>query len=150
MQSISAPIMWLKPLAGTANGVFTYMFTLKEAIKNDLIRQGKVGNFLGIDGDEVGFGVKDIAKATGMWFELQKDAMFGKIKNNKMFRIAKMLGYMPQSTRYNEYSSYVTARNKIFDNSTMYMFHRVPEEAISLITMTAQMMSMKTRDGKSV
>lgn len=146
----AAPIMWLKPLAGTANGIFTYMFTLKEAIKNDIIRSGRKGSFIGINGDEVDFGVKDLAKATKMWFGLQRDAMTGNLKNNKMFRIAKRLGYMPASTRSMEYSNFVTTRNKIFDSSTMYMFHRIPEEAVAMITMTAQLQSMKTADGKSM
>lgn len=147
----SAPIMWLKPLQGTANGIFTYMYTLKEAIKNDMLRQKNVGNFIGIDGDEVGFGVKDIRDATLMWFRLQKDAMFGNLKNNKMFRLAKHLNYMPDSfSRSSDYSDYVTTRNKIFSQSTMYMFHSIPEEAIALITMTAQLKSMKTSDGKTV
>lgn len=146
----AAPIMWLKPLAGTANGIFTYMFTLKEAIKNDIIRGGRKGSFIGINGDEVDFGVKDLAKATKMWFGLQIDAMKGDLKNNKMFRIAKRLGYMPASTRSMEYSNFVTTRNKIFDSSTMYMFHRIPEEAVAMITMTAQLQSMKTADGKTM
>jgi len=126
----SAPIMWLKPLQGTANGIFTYMYTLKEAIKNDMLRQKRIGNFIGIDGD---------------------DAMFGRIKDNKMYRLAKHLNYMPDSfSRSSDYSDYVTTRNKIFSSSTMYMFHSLPEEAIALITMTAQLKSMKTADGQTM
>lgn len=57
----AAPIMWLKPLAGTANGIFTYMYTLKEAVKNDIVKSKQIGNFFGINGDEYMFGVADLA-----------------------------------------------------------------------------------------
>lgn len=52
----SAPIMWLKPLQGTANGVFTYMFTLKESIKDSFTSRG----ILGVDGDQASFTFEDM------------------------------------------------------------------------------------------
>lgn len=55
----SAPIMWLKVPQGTANGIFTYMFTLKESIKDSLIKSGQIGNWMGIDGDQTSFTFKD-------------------------------------------------------------------------------------------
>lgn len=55
----SAPIMWLKLPQGTANGIFTYMFSLKEGIKDSLIRSSKIGNWMGIDGDQASFTFRD-------------------------------------------------------------------------------------------
>lgn len=57
-QAVSAPIMWLKPIQGTANGVFTYMYTVKEGIKGTVM--GRLGNVIGIDGSTVDFTADDL------------------------------------------------------------------------------------------
>lgn len=54
----AAPIMWLKPLQGTANGIFITMYSIKEAIKDSVLKSGKIH---GIDGDQVSFTIKDLA-----------------------------------------------------------------------------------------
>lgn len=56
MQLTSAPIMWLKPITGTANGVFTYMYTLKEAAKGSVIQR-----IAGIENHAAAFTVSDLA-----------------------------------------------------------------------------------------
>lgn len=56
----SAPIMWLKAGPGIANGIFAYLFTFKEAIKNDLIKAGPIAKMTGIEGDEFSFRAKDL------------------------------------------------------------------------------------------
>lgn len=139
----SAPIMWLKPLQGTANGVFTYMFTLKESIKDSITSRG----VWGVDGDQASFTFRDVTWATKEYFNLQKDAMQGKLSQNKMFLLSKHLGYMPSNYDWSaDISSLATTRNHIFSKSTMYMFHSLPEEAVSLITMAAQLKHMKAKD----
>ena len=55
----AGPAMWLKPIQGSANTVFTYLVTLKEGLKNSITRA--VNNkFLGVDGDQTAFGVGDV------------------------------------------------------------------------------------------
>ncbi len=57
-QLAAAPIMWLKPIAGTANGVFTSIYTAKEAVKGQIIKTHP-----GIPNEAVDFTVKDLARA---------------------------------------------------------------------------------------
>lgn len=137
----SAPIMWLKFAPGAANGVFIYLYTLKEAIKNDVIRGSK---FLGIDGDEFSFGVKDLLSATKDYFKMQFDAMTGNINNNKLFLLAKKFRYLPDSYDWGVPNDrLLSTRFRAISSSTMYMFHSVPEEFVALITMAAQLKRMK-------
>lgn len=56
-QVTAAPIMWLKPITGTANGVFTYMYTLKESVVGSISGL----NMLGIDQSAADFTAADIA-----------------------------------------------------------------------------------------
>lgn len=55
-QITAAPIMWLKPITGTANGVFTYMYTVKEGIKGSVITK-----LSGIDNHAADFTSADLA-----------------------------------------------------------------------------------------
>lgn len=76
--------------------------------------------------------------------------MQGKLSQNKMFLLSKHLGYMPSNYDWSaDLSQLATTRNHIFNKSTMYMFHSLPEEAVSLITMAAQLKHMKAK-GKSL
>jgi hypothetical protein len=96
--SAAAPIMWLKPAAGLANAIFTYIFTLKEAVKNDMLKSGSIGRWTGVDGNELTFGVSDLIKASGIWFDMQKDAMTGNLSTNKAFLLSQHLGYSTRTS----------------------------------------------------
>lgn len=78
--------------------------------------------------------------------------MTGNLPNNKDFLLAKYLGYMPNDyTLYQEEGSLSTLRNPAFSNSTLYVFHSIGEEAISMITLLAQLKHMKVqKTGKSL
>jgi len=137
----AAPVMWLKPLQGTANGIFTYMFTYKEALKNSAIR-----NFTwhGIQGDEFQFTQKHLADATKEYLAMQVDAMNGKLSENKLFLLSKKLRYLPNNYDWgSDPEKLLSKRNQLISTSTMYMFHTLPEEAVALIIMSAQMKSMR-------
>lgn len=78
---------------------------------------------------------------------MQKDAMTGNLRNNKAFLMTKHLGYLPDNYDWStDHSKLVTTRNHIFSHSTMYMFHGLPEEAVAIITMLAQLKHMKAGD----
>lgn len=142
--------MWLKPAAGTANAIFTYLFTLKEALKNDMLRGG-VGKWLGVDGNELSFGVGDLVRATSLWFGMQADAMTGNLSTNKAFLLAQHLGYSTKMSIWGRNSfDLMTSRNKLFSGSAMYSFHTFGEEMVTYAVMLAQLNSMKTADGKSL
>lgn len=73
--------------------------------------------------------------------------MQGKLKDNKMFMLAKHLGYLPTNFGWSEDSAnLITTRNKIFEQSTMYMFHSIFEEGVAFITMGAQLHALKAGD----
>lgn len=147
----AGPVMWLKPIQGSANAVFAYMVTLKEGLKNSIIKAVN-DKFLGVDGDQLSFTLSDIMWATKEWKNVQAAAMKGELPKNKTFLLAKYLGYMPNNYAwYSEKDSLSSLRNKVFDSSTLYMFHSMGEEAVALITMLAQLRSMKVKStGKSI
>lgn len=81
---------------------------------------------------------------------MQGDAMKGDLANNKMFLLAQYLGYMPDNYYWSsDINSLSTTRNHAFSESTMYMFHKLPEEMVALTIMAAQLRRMKAGD-KSV
>lgn len=132
--------MWLKPIQGTANGVFTYIYTVKEGIKGSIIQR----RLFGLDNSVVDFTTSDLAWATGMYLDMQKDAMLGNLRTNKMFLLLKRLNYLPDNYKWaTESSDLLTARNKLFSQSTMYMFHTIPEEAVTAMIMAAQLKNMR-------
>lgn len=47
----AGPVMWLKPFAGSANTVFTYMATLKDGLKNSILNRIN-GKIMGVDSPE--------------------------------------------------------------------------------------------------
>lgn len=54
--------MLLKPFQGAANAVFISLYTLKEAIKDTVIKNTGAGNFLKVDSNFTGFTVADLTK----------------------------------------------------------------------------------------
>lgn len=134
--------MWLKPVTGTANFIFAYLTSLKEAVKNEF----------GLKGQHTKFGVKDLmygfSVARGLY---GKDAMLGRATENKAYILMERYRYMPDN--YDWYTSpnqLLTARNTAFTSKTMYMFHTLPEEVIATAIFVAQLKAMKTPDGLSV
>lgn len=143
--SSAAPIMILKPFQGLANFVFISMYTLKEAVKDSVIKTLGGNKLMGVDTDFTSFTTADLSTA---WIkdyrEFLQDSATGNLHKNKMWLLAKKLNYIPDT-----YDIYVdSARNsiirgKLFDESTAYMFHSAPEEAMSMVIMSAQMRHMK-------
>jgi len=82
--------------------------------------------------------------------------MTGNLHKNKLWILAKKLNYIPDN--YDIYAnkdmSSIT-RGKIFEQSSLYMFHSIPEEAMALVIMSAQLRRMKIQskdeyNGKSL
>lgn len=59
----SANSMWLKPINGTANGIFTYLYTIKEAVKGSIAKR----TLWGASGDSTSFTISDIKNATAAY-----------------------------------------------------------------------------------
>lgn len=81
---------------------------------------------------------------------MQADAMKGELESNKLYLLAKRLGYLPDEYDWGGNSSdMLSLRLKAVSQSSMYMFHRVPEEFVSFMTLGAQLRSMKV-NGKPI
>ena len=139
-------VMWVKPISGLANGLFTHLVTLKEGIT------GSIGmKFHGLDGRAVDFTAKDFAQAHKDWGNMQKDATLGKIRENKIYLVARKLKYLPDNFDFaNRTDEYTTKSNPILEESSFYLAHTIWEEWVAELMMVSMMRRMKLKNGKSV
>lgn len=141
----AGPVMWLKPIAGTANFVFASIYTLKEGLKNSISSRTFADN------RTLDFTLSDIAWGFGQAIQMGiKDAIKGDHKDNKLYSL--MERYRMFNNNYDWYvenNKLLTAKNKLFSTSSMYFFHSMPEEIISAAIFAAQLRSMK-HEGKSL
>ena len=139
-------IMWMKPISGTANGLFTGMVNFKEGLVGTIAEK-----FHGIEGTAVDFTVKDLANAHKDWLEMQKDSALGKIRENKTWLMARHLKYLPDNFDFaNRTDEYSTKSNPILEESSFYAAHTIWEEWISELLMVSMMRRMKLKDGRSI
>lgn len=142
----AAPIMWFNYIGGTANGIFTYMFTLKETIRNGAIKAGH--KFHGINGSSIDMTPKDFASAHKVAMGIAKDGMSGNMEKNKAYILLKKFGYLPSNWDWGSNpSDLMTLSNKAIRENTMYMFYSLPEETLAAMVMVAQLKSMKIAAG---
>lgn len=142
----AAPVMWFNWIGGTANGVFAYMYTHKEGLKNSILASDK-GPWKGIDQNHVDFTEKDLVSAHKDYATMMTDSMQGNILKNKTYLLLKKLNYLPDNYDWSTRNSdMLSSSNKAFGSRTPYMFYSVPEEAIATMTMVAQLKSMKISD----
>ena len=147
MNWVTSTTMLLKPIQGVGNGIHATLLTHKEGLKGS-IAQG----FLGIDGNAVDFTERDIAFADTAYFSsFVKDSMFTDIRKNKIWLLAKQFNYFGSNYKYDFIEGkLISLRNKSLDESSLALFHHIPEEFVALTTMVAQLNHMKITapDGK--
>lgn len=147
---VSATTMWLKPFTGAGNGLHAYLLFLKDGIK------GSIGTrFFGIDKLSVDYTLSDSIKASELYFtEFVANTMLGKMEQDKIWLLLNKFQYLPDNFDYKSADKYMLSlRNRIVDKSSMYVFQRIPEEFVSVITMVAQLLHMRHatdtyKDGK--
>ncbi len=142
--------MWLKPWQGTGNGFHAILLTHREGMKGFISRNLK---FLGIDPNSVHFDSKHIAKAEAVfWNDFAKKAITGNIRESKLWLLAEEFNYLGDEFSFHSIEkTMLSMRNRFMTESSMYMFHSLPEEFVSLTTMAAQLMSMKNENtGNSI
>lgn len=143
----AAPIMWLNIVGGSANSVFTYMFAVKESVKNQVMKNG--ADFFGIDGKSVDFTAEDLFNSHKSGFQaMMRDSMTAQLKGNKDFLLLKKFGYLPNNWDWASNPSELmsTSMNGI-NQDAFYMFYSIPEEAIATMIMISQLKSMKIKEG---
>jgi hypothetical protein len=145
--SSAGPIMILKPFQGSANAAFAFLYTLKESLKDGILSALGKDNFLKVDTNFMSFTQKELAQGWVDYMEFTKDNLSGNLENNKLWVIARKLGYLTNNTDFyaNRLTETSTNRGRIWDKSSLYMFHTVPEEAITLMILSAQLKHMKIK-----
>lgn len=141
--------MWVRPFQGVGNGVHAMMLTHRDGLKGALSGV----KLLGISGDSVDFTSKDLIQAEAAYFsDYLKKVAFGDFRSSKMFLLAKEFNYFGNNYDYAEMEKTILSlRNRYMSEGTMYLFHSMPEEFVSMTTMAAQLMHMKNKvTGKSI
>jgi hypothetical protein len=137
---VSATTMWLKPFTGGGNGINALMLQHKDSLK------GTIANKLfGIKEDAIDYTLADSLFADGVFFtEHIGNAIMGKIQQDKTWLLLKKLDYLPDNFDFKSAERYMlSTRNRVISQSSMYVFHRVPEEMVSMVTMIAQLKHLK-------
>lgn len=143
----SASLMWLQPVNGTRNGIFVSIVNTKDSIRNSILERG----FKGIKGDEVDFTVKDMVFAHNQVMKMYTDSMTGDVRRNKVYLMAKKLDYLPDNFDWaSSENELISGSMTLVQESTMYMFHTIPEEFNALVIMVAQLNRMKVNTEKGV
>lgn len=145
----SATLMWLKPFTGGGNGVNAMLLQHKDGIR------GSIGSLklFGIEGDAIDTTLADNLFADKVYFtEHIANSITGNFEKDKTWLLLKKLRYLPDQFDYMSSERYLLSiRNRIVSESSMYAFHRVPEEAVSMITMISQLHHLKNqKTGKSL
>lgn len=137
----SATLMWLKPFTGGGNGLHASLLMHRDAIKSSIAKT----KIFGVEEDSLDYTMSDSLYADKIYFtEYIKNSMLGKFEQDKTWLMLKKLRYLPDNFDYMSSDKYMLSlRNKIIDQSSMYAFHRIPEEYVSIITMIAQLRHMK-------
>jgi hypothetical protein len=148
---VSATTMWLKPFTGTANGVHANYLKHKDGLKGTIANK-----IFGIDNDAIDYTLSDSLAADKVYFtEHIVNAMTGKIRQDKTWLLLKKLHYLPDNFDFMSSEKYLLSlRNRMISESTMYTFHRIPEEFVAMTTMIAQLKHLKhptiKKNGKKV
>jgi len=137
----SATLMWLKPFTGGGNGLNASMLLHKDALKGDIssIR------LFGVEEDAIDYRLSDVLYADKTYFgEHIKNSITGNIEKDKTWLMLRKLRYLPDNFDYMSSEKYLlSSRNKWVSESSLYMFHRIPEEFVSMTTMIAQLHYLK-------
>lgn len=149
---VSATTMWLKPFTGSGNGLHANFLKHKDGLKGTISAK-----FLGIDNDAIDYTLADSTFADKVYFsEHLKNAMLGKLDQDKTWLLLKKLSYLPDNFDYISSEKYLLSiRNKLISESSMYAFHRIPEEFVTMTTMVAQLKhlkhpTLKDKNGKAL
>lgn len=137
----SATLMWLKPFTGGGNGINAMLLQHKDSIR------GSIGSLkiFGIDGDAIDTTLADSVFADKVYFtEFIPHSIMGKMDQDKTWLLAKKLRYLPDNFDYKSANKYLLSlRNRAVSESTMYAFHRIPEEFVTIVTMISQLKHLK-------
>ncbi len=137
-------IMGFVPVRGIKNGLFASMVNYRKS------RVNWIGTkFFGIEGNEIDYTPEDLAKANKLVTQYYGATIRGDYRKHKLYHLAKESRYLTHDVLNKANSSYVTKGNTSLMDTAL-SFYSVPEEWNSLSVLVAQMLHMKTKDGKSI
>ena len=136
----SATLMWLKPFTGGGNGLNAIMLLHKDAIKGSI--SAKIE---GVEQNAIDYTLAEQLWADKEYFKsFVADAARGNLEQNKIWLMLRKFRYLPDNFDYKSSEKYLLSlSNRIISESTMYAFHRIPEEFVSVVTMLAQLKHLK-------
>lgn len=134
--AVSAMTMFIRPVAGFANGVLITMLNLLEASK------GSMARLAGFPPEDIDYGLWDYVKAHKDYLNYLVHTWKGTSEQSKLWQMAKQTNYLTDNYDYRvQKNELLGAKNKIWDRSHLYMFHTIWENYGSLMIMSAQMQS---------
>ena len=152
----SKSILAFKPVTGAGNAIRSILWTYKESLRGKVM-EGKgipgwvgkvtVGGFAGINGDEINYTQSDLHAGFIDYIKLSAQTLVGdgKFRQNKLWLLAHQMAYMPDD--YNTFpprEKIINLHNRYLNNENLAMlFQSAPDEAISFITLAAQLHHMK-------
>jgi hypothetical protein len=148
---VSATIMWLRPFQGGGNGLHATILKHKDGLKGSI-----AANVFGVKEDAIDYTMKDSLYADSVYFtDHIVNAISGNLYRDKTFLMIKKFDYMPDNFDFKSPEKYLlSTRNMAISRTSMYSFHRLPEEYVSMTTMIAQMKHLKhptyKKNGKPV
>ena len=136
-------VMWLKPVTGIANGIFTWMINHRKAAVTSLLKLDKNVNVNKLD-----YGEREFWEAQEEWGKMQRDAMMGNLRENKTFLLLRNFKFLPDNFDFQSRDSdLLTLQNPLTKQSSLFFFHTIFEEWNAAVVMIAEMKSIKLKDG---
>ena len=141
---VTLKIMGFQLFRGAKNGVFATMVNYRNGRVNWISEK-----FAGIEGDEMSYTPGDLAKANALVSAYMGRTVQGTHRNDKIWHLAKQSRYLTHDIIHKSDSTYLSKNNGSAMDKAL-SFYSIPEEWNSLSVMVAQLLHMKTKDGKSV
>lgn len=140
----SSVIMQFRPFTAAGNTIHGAIIQGRRAAV------GSIMKLTGTEGELLDYTTSDLANAEVDYGKLLMDAAEGKIRENKLYMIAKELNFHPNASIYSMDREFISVRNRILDESTKYIAHTIGEEYLAYIILAAQMHHVKLPNGKSL
>lgn len=144
---VTASSMWVAPVSGGFNTILIGIYSTSKAVMGSIARKF---------GIEVDYSFTDFKFATAIWL---RSGLVGKAKrgfdnyqdfeaNDKMHRFIQMMNFDTNTFKSSiNKGDLMSAKNKVLDQSNLYLFHSIGEEFGTYTTMIAMLKSRKVKDG---
>lgn len=139
----SSVVMQFRPYTATGNVIHGMILETRRGFV------GNIAKLTGIDGNYLEYTAEDLLVAEKEYLNLMKDAASGKLRENKLYMLAKEFDFHPNASLFAGNREFISMRNRILDPSNQFILHSIGEEYLSYMILAAQMSHMKLKDGRS-